>query len=223
MLGGVGPTELVIILFIILVIFVASAQRLYPVGQDRLDLFAYPLLILLAAAALTPLMRPWKVAPCLVVAGLGVLWSVDVARQGYGYPASADRSLVQTAAAATSPEDALVVAPWTSYAVGLYGPWPTELVADPLSTNGYRVGIRRARTLLLEESRPGDSLLRRPGMLRDQLQPVLAAAPRRIVYVATMIASESAHQGVIESISTSGYRPIKHQRQANGAIVVFER
>jgi hypothetical protein len=204
---------------VVIAVFIASALRLYPVGHDRLDLFAHPVLLLIVAAAFMPPTPRFRAVPIVGVA----VFAVALLLSGtYGYPPVGDRQMVNRAAAALRDEDGLVVYPWANYAAGLYGPWPTEIVRVTDSTNRFYVHLRRPNTLVLHESLDGVDFQQDPRVMVDQLKPFVDRGYRRIVYVSGTTMSRP-HEWACGYIISRGYRVTRAEEVEGATLVVFER
>jgi hypothetical protein len=169
-------------------LFGASALHLYPAGGGRTDLFTHPLAAVLVAAAIercATSLRSIVPSARLVIAaaaGLVVVATSAPAR----YPSSSDRDVIEHAVATITPDDTVIIYPWSSWAVALYAGWPVHLRAEPSSTNGFYAVPDRPRTLLLGEVVDGQSFLSSPSVAPAEIDALLGGSiPSRIHLIAT--------------------------------------
>jgi hypothetical protein len=201
----------------------ASALHAYPLGGGRTDIHLHPFMILAIAAAAGALER--LIAPAAVLAAaalLGFIGFEALAGARYEYPRTGDRAIVEEVNALVAGDDGLIVYPWASWAVGLYGRWPIDLMPSDATTNGFHAAPRRDHSLVLEESAGGVDFRAGPEVVRSQLRAFLPAAPARIVVVYA-----EARQPVIswieEALAEAGYRAVGRKFIDAAGYAVFER
>jgi len=212
----------VALLGLYLVVIVASGLRLYPIGGGRTDLYIAPVSILLVAVAARTEGRLGRfLTPAVAVASLGICF-VSLRGIRPDYPDTGSWETMETVNKLVRDEDALVIYPWSNYAVGYYGRWPVHLVEVPDSTNGFYAEPDRPGTLVLRETWRGASFESDRSVVAEQLQPLLAQGYPRLVYVAIR-GPIPPHTWIVETILSQGYK-VAHQESHTGAIVmVFDR
>lgn len=205
-----------------LAVAAASALQRFPVGGGRTDLFAHPVTILLAVAAVGTLGARLRAAP-LVAAAIAVGALAWTLREGpVRYPPTGDAVMVRRAAAEIEAGDGLVVYPWSNWAVAHYGPWRVRLTAVGDSTSGYYAEPERAQTLVLRETLAGAKFEADPAVVERQLRGYLAQAPPRLHYVALWGPPEP-HAWIVRAIAAAGYRPALAERSEGSIRMRFER
>ena len=201
-----------------LVVIVASGLRLYPIGGGRTDLYIAPVSILLVAAAAHMEGRLGRVlTPAVAVASVGICL-VSLRGMHPEYPDTGSWQTMEKVNELVRDGDALVIYPWSNYAVGYYGRWPARLVEVEDSTNGFYVELDRPDTLVLRETWRGVSFESDRSVVAEQLQPLLAQGLPRLVYVAIR-GPIAPHTWIVETILSQGYQ-ITHQESHNGALVM---
>jgi hypothetical protein len=203
-------------------VFTLSVLHLYPVGEPRTDIFAYPILILIAAASLTPPTRRLEILPVVGAALLAAAFARNLVTHKYDYPRVGDRAIVRIAKAETGINDALIIYPWANYAFGIYGSWPVTLVKVDDSTNRFYVNLRRERTIVLHESVGGASFLDDPAVMTTQLMPFLGHGYRRVIYVACTIMAVP-HGAIVAGLEADGYHATRSEKQGEAVAMVFEK
>jgi hypothetical protein len=203
-------------------ILVASGLRLYPIGGGRTDLYIAPVSILLVAVAAGMEGRLGRfLKPAMAVASLGICL-VSLRDLRPGYPETGSWQAMERVNELVRDGDALVIYPWSNYAVGYYGRWPARLVEVEDSTNGFYVELDRPGTLVLRETLRGASFESDRSVVAEQLQPLLARGFPRLVYVAIR-GPIAPHTWTVETILSQGYE-VAHQESHSGALVmVFDR
>lgn len=160
--------------------FTISAMHLYPLGARRTDIFSYPITILAIVAGIAAMSRYVRFLPqlvLLIVIGRMILFVPTSAIQ---YPGSDDRRTVEWLVRHAQPEDAIVIGPRSSWAIGCYTEWPVKLTPIAQSTNGFLVEPSRPHTIVLPDT---DNFVREGSDASERarsLDPVLEHAPRRI-------------------------------------------
>ena len=147
----------------------ASSLKIYPLGIDRTDIFAFPMGICLFVVGVLAITSPFprgnlvRVALGVAVAIFAVYqpiraeyWNVDDAR------------LIDRLKVAIVPSDGLILSPSGAYLTSFYGDWPVTISATSGRTNATQADIVRESTAhlhpgvdirssidqLLEDSRP---------------------------------------------------------------------
>jgi len=188
-------------------LYAASALRCYPAGGGRTDLFVHPLGAVLVAAAIGSLVSfVHRSAPRAALAlAVAIVVAVGVATQPAVYPIRGDREVIEHATATIAPGDAIVIYPWSSWAVALYGSWPVDLRVEPVSTNGFYAVPKRPQTLLLGETAGGQSFLDSPMVAPQQVDALLGDnEPARLHLIATAT-REPALRYIREAFEARGY------------------
>jgi hypothetical protein len=200
-------------------LLIVSALEYYPVGGGRTDLFTHPLSAMLAATglyAMASILPPAATAvrPAVLVlaaiAGIAAIAAIVVVAviapsSLVSYPRAGDRDVIEHAAARLSPEDTVIIYPWSTWAVALYTGWPVHLTAEPSSTNGFYAVPDRPRTLVLREERDGASFRSSATVAASQLEEMLSTGvPSRIYLIATRT-EERALAYIRDGLESRGY------------------
>jgi hypothetical protein len=218
-------------------LLIVSALEYYPAGGGRTDLFTHPLSAMLAAAGLYAMassilpaaatsVRPATVA-LAGIAGISVIAAIAVIAviapsSLVSYPRAGDRDVIEHAAASLSPEDTVIIYPWSTWAVALYSGWPVHLAAEPSSTNGFYAVPDRPRTLILHEERDGASFLSSATVAASQLEEMLSAGvPSRIYLIATRT-EERALAYIRDGLESHGYARASSYGHDRATFDVFE-
>jgi hypothetical protein len=203
-------------------LFAAAAVRLYPV-DGRTTAFAYPLVALVAAGAISALARRARRTfvregvPALLAAAIVLSSATRVT-----YPLVEDARLVRALAAEAEPEDVVLIYPHTNWSAGYYSGWPVRLV--PVDYYGARFEARllRDRSVTL----PGLAGYEdRPEVLDPALRDLVSLRPERVLYLATHLEVSccAAHVHIGELLGASGYRPELLARAQGAELLRFTR
>ena len=197
----------------------ASALHVYPVGTGRTDIFSYPITLLLLCLGLHVL-TPWiglgKYAGMVFV----VLALVVVMRYGaasaYKKPCD-DAQLVASLQRLAQDDDAVVIYPHGSFAVGYYSEWPMQIRPWDQYTHGFEVQFERQPTLTL---RGYTDLPTNPERLGADLDRLLAARHQRIFYLAAYF-HLPAHKFVHERIERAGYQAVDNIKAPPAQLIEY--
>ena len=185
----------------------ASALRVYPLGLDRTDIFAFPVGICLFVAGIHAL-TAWIPKAALVRTALGVAvvafaiykpiptayWDVD------------DDRLIERLEVSISPEDGLILSGAGAYLASYYGNWPVEISNAVGRTNATQADIVRDRTLHLH-----------PGVKRrTRVERFLKESrPTRLWYVAFRT---GADEEVLDALADHSYVFNEVERSRRGRL-----
>ena len=138
----------------------ASALRIYPLGIDRTNIFAFPAAICLFAAgvhALTELIPRAAAVRMAVALGVAALALYQPVRAAY-WDVN-DDLLIEWLSIMSNPSDGLILSPNGTYLAAYYGGWPVEISSTSQSSNATQATIDRERTVHLpHDTPPGPSV-----------------------------------------------------------------
>ena len=187
----------------------ASALRIYPLGIDRTNIFAFPAAICLFAAGvhaltnLIPRAAAVRMAVALGVASFALYQPVRAAYWGVN-----DDLLIEWLSNMSSPSDGLILSPNGTYLAAYYGDWPVEISSTSQSSNATRATIDRDRTVHLpHDTPPGPSV---KGFLEE-------SRSTRVWYLAFRTGDRDT---VLEVLSTNGYELEEVARSSIGRLYV---
>ena len=186
----------------------AACARLFPMGTGRADLFAHGPTLLLVAVGLQAI-SSWAGAGrrttgailCVLAAALLLGFGQRSAYRTSGD----DAAVVSRLAEVVQPDDGLIVYPLSTYAVGVYGPWPIRVERWPAQGTGFEVVIDRPRTLSLHVH-PG--YLSEPSLMAADLREFLAHGYDRVVFVTATEARRDPQIFVHQELLDAGYEPL---------------
>jgi len=185
----------------------ASALRIYPLGVDRTNIFAFPAAICLFAAgvhALTawiPRAATVRMAVAVAVAAFALYQPVRASYWGVN-----DDLLIEWLSHMSSPGDGLILSPNGTYLAAYYGDWPVEISSTNMNSNATRATIKRDRTVHLpHDMPPGPSV---EGFLEE-------SRSARIWYLAFRTGDRDT---VLEILSTNGYESDEVARSSIGRL-----
>jgi hypothetical protein len=190
----------------------ASALHVYPLGRDRTDVFAFPVVIALAAVgvhmmtAWVPRRETLRLALGVAVAGFALYQPVNAE-----YWAVNDVWLVKHVATAAAPEDGLILSPSGSFLAAYYGPWPVTISATTRRANSTQAEIARDLTVHLPP-------VGAPRPFVEKL--VTASRPERIWYLAFRTGATTADREVLETLESRGYLVKLVERTSRGRLYV---
>ena len=192
-------------------VLTASALGMYPVGFDRTDIFAFPVVIVLFVMGVHAL-TAWLAKPALPRLAVGLLIALFAAYAPIRaeYWAVNDSLLVRQLETAITPADGLVLSPSGTFLVANYGNWPVVVSGTSLRTNGTRAEIDRPLTAHLPPRLT-------PGVPIDAL--VFEFRPRRLWFVAFRYDREWE---VLAKIRERGYEPRVVAETTRGRLYVAE-
>lgn len=206
-----------------LLLLVLSAARLYPFGAGRLDIFAFPVTLLVAVLALGPLQElPWgRGILALVAAALSLFLLKGNASTRFKYNDAGDREIVECAVKHLEEGDALLIFPTANWAVGYYGPWESTFGRVSDSTNGYFAYPLRANTVVLHETLDGKPYHGKPEVIRQKVRELLANRPRRLVGISTL--GPGPEGAAAAEAKALGYTQVASEKKRDGRCMVFVR
>ena len=140
----------------------------------------------------------------------------------YRYPESGARAIVERAERLLSPEDGLVIYPFSNYAAAFYGPWPFHLVPTRQISHGFYVHPDRPLTLAMEDAPAGVNFNGDPGVLRLQMVRFLSAGPPRIAVIAGRT-NPIPMRGIAQALEETGYRVVRREDFPEQSCVLFCR
>jgi hypothetical protein len=126
---------------------VLAALEVVPLGTGRTDIYLYPALAMLVAAALDEAGRvflPLAIAGALM---LGAIWVAD-RESPRRYPPEDIAPLVRQIEAEAAPADAILVYPHANFAYGLYTTYPVELVETNTYATYFQVTVLRPNVFI---------------------------------------------------------------------------
>lgn len=224
-MAGVGLVELVrrprtraVALFFALFylqMLAASALKLYPLGEARIDSFGWPVTVLLASAGASVVLRRRRGLELLVGAAVLYFSITTVQATVLHYKAAGDRPVVEKLDQALTDQDALVVYPWANWSLAYYGPWPADLIPQPDSTNAFYAVPRRPKTLVL-----GEKVMKDPQLADAELKPFLAQV-HRVFFFGTH-APAQRQDPVLNRIRLLGFHQVARTLDVNSQYLVFE-
>ena len=200
----------------------ASALHLYPLGRGRTDIFTYPLTQLLAVACLLWIPKRGRRFLPIIPLLLAVWMLTPGAHVRYKYPESGARAIVERAARLLSPEDGLVIYPFSNYAAAFYGPWPFHLVPTRQISHGFYARPDRPLTLAMEDAPAGVNFNGDPDVLRLQMVRFLSAGPPRIAVIAGRT-NPIPMRGIALALEQTGYRLARREDFPEQSCVLFCR
>ena len=146
-------------------------------------------------------------------------FGLRVANVAYAYPDSSTGAavIVERANAVIEEGDGLLVFPWTSWALGIYGRWPVEFDETEAHSNAFYVIPTRRNTLVA-----GEAFKESPTAVQEQLIAFLQHSPDRLFYIIDRGPPKES-EWVIETVRSQGYR-LQHREEHNRAMLMtFER
>ncbi|MHB0972067.1 MAG: hypothetical protein ACYC7A_21830 [Thermoanaerobaculia bacterium] len=181
----------------------AAAGR-FPVGTGRTEIFTFPVTIVLTVAGAHWLTRRNARVEIAIAVACAVLFVARAGLREVPYLETNDRAVVELANRHVPDGDAMVVYPFSTWAVAHYGRWPVGLRPDAQTTVAYYAIPRRERTLVLEENPRGIDFRKDPAVVESQLEPFLESRPPRVWLVATS-ADPLPNRWIVESFRRRGY------------------
>lgn len=187
-----------------LLILAAAVADRFPVGTGRTEIFTFPVTIVLAAAGAHWLIRrDWRAEAAVAFACL-LLFAARAAGHDDAYLRTNDRTVVELANRHVRDGDAMIVYPYSTWAVAHYGRWSERLVPSDQTTVAYYAVPERERTLVLQERPRGVDFRADREVVESQLAPFLRSAPPRVWLVATS-ADPLPNRWIVESLRNHGY------------------
>ena len=186
---------------------VASALRIYPLGNARTDIFAFPVTIVLFIAGVHAL-TSWMPKPAMIrgVVGLSTIGFAILQPLHVEYWGVDDARLIRMVEVSSSPVDGLILSPAGGYLAAHYGRWSFRVSATDKRTNATDAEIVRDRTLHLKPW--ADPLVQLDGFLEDR--------PSRIWFVD--FRSGGQGQNILERLGERGYFFTEVDRTARGRL-----
>ena len=195
-----------------------SALHLYPVGTGRTDIFSYPVTLLVLCFGLHVIIHRLRLGK---YAGLTVvlLALAMVARYGSAsiYRPCEDAQLVASLQRLAGDDDAVVIYPHGSFAVGYYSNWPMQVRPWDQYAHGFEIQFQRPFTLTLPGYTDLEKNLERLGADLDRF---LAPRHERIFYLAAYVHLPT-HQFVHEWIKRAGYEAVDNIKSPAAQLIQY--
>jgi hypothetical protein len=189
-------------------LILASALRLYPLGDSRTGAFLIPIFILLVALSPELLGRGSRAAASRTLLGWGGALALLIGASRWetyvpSFPCN-DAVLVNHLQQRVRPEDGLLIYPHANWTVGYYGSWPIDFRRNDNYGTRFDVIPRRARTFLLSGKLGYEE---RPELLDPELQALAARRYPRVFYIATFLGYRGlgAHLHIQRRLEQAGY------------------
>ena len=155
---------------------VASALWIYPLGDSRVDIFAFPVAISLFGAGVHAATAAFPRAATVKLAAAAAAVAFALARPVHAvYFDLDDVPLVTIVSSAARPDDGLILSQAGIFLTAFYGEWPVATSAADDASHGTAVRLVRERTLHLPMNASQERLV--TGFLN-------ASQPERVWYLA---------------------------------------
>ena len=169
-------------------IFCASALSKFPIGSGRIDIFTYPLTLMIISLGFLEtsnfLKRYFKYASqCFQLPIICIILLSWIFIGSPNYPRSHDAEFIKRAYALAKAEDAILAYPYANYSLGFYGQGPVNVVPVNYSSNGFEVRPKRPHTYVIPEGVGATRFRNNPMALKPFIEDVLHKNYAKIVYV----------------------------------------
>jgi hypothetical protein len=209
------PARLALLALPVVAAMVLAALEISPIGTPRTDIYLYPLLALVVAAAVdrAPLVpRGMLLTGAALVVAANALTFQGAARD---YPQQDVRPLVSELEESVRPGDRIVVYPITIFAFSLYTSWPVHIRPDAHNNyaTGFRSTIGRKDVLVLQRTPTS-------AVYEDQLRAPLARSDR-VWVIASHIDTDI--QDVDRGLRDLGFAPSRTDQRPGAFLSLWER
>jgi hypothetical protein len=202
----------------------AAALDIYPMGNDRTGLFAYPLFWAFAAVGCERVRAPTlsqqraklQTACALYVVGICLL------RPPVEYSDARDRQAVEETLRRRRDGDGLLVQPSGLLALAYYGDRPLRFVRDESVCHRFAAWPDWSDLFVLPSTLNGRSVRDEPSVADAVLDEYYARRYLRIVYLSTH-ASDATDARVVERAARGGYRVQRIDESSRARVFIFER
>jgi hypothetical protein len=204
----------------------AAALRVYPMGDARTGMYAYPLYWILIAIGLESAFdrakRPTFQTFALRFVAVWVVLAA-ICRPTVVYSEARDRQAVQRMRELQKPGDGILVHHTGLLALSYYGGSPLEIVPFADVCHGFKATPAYADLFVLPMQIGGVALRDRTELVRTALQPFYEHNYPRVLFLSTH-ATPNLDQKVLEDCSRHGYRrSATYVESVRAAVYVLER
>jgi hypothetical protein len=203
----------------------AAALDIYPMGNDRTGLFAYPLFWAFAAVGCEHLRTaPARSERSIKLQTACALYVVAVCllRPPVAYSDARDRQAVEESLRRRHAGDGLLVQPSGLLALAYYGDRPLRFVRDDSVCHRFAAWPDWPDLQLLPSTLNGGSLRDEPSLADAFLDAYYARPYPRVVYLSTH-ASDAVDARVVERALRAGYRTLRIDESPRARVFIFER